>query len=89
MIKFYGREKELSVVDSWFKASQKGTLYRRSIYSIRVSLREKNLARLEMRQTSDMIRKIADDLSNLEGRVLEMIFREKIFFIMQLDMSSS
>jgi hypothetical protein len=89
MIKFYGREKELSVVDSWFKVSQKGTLYRRSIYSIRVSLREKNLARLEMRQTSDMIRKIADDLSNLEGRVLEMIFREKIFFIMQLDMSSS
>ena len=50
---------------------------------------KKNLARLELRQNSDMIRKIADDLSNLEGRVLEMIFREKIFFIMQLDMTRS
>ena len=50
---------------------------------------KKNLARLELRQNSDMVRKIADDLSNLEGRVLEMIFREKIFFIMQLDMTRS
>ena len=39
---------------------------------------QKNLALLEMRQTSSVIRKIADDLPNLEGKVLEMIFREKI-----------
>ena len=39
---------------------------------------QKNLALLEMRQTSNVIRKIADDLPNLEGRVLEMIFKEKI-----------
>ena len=39
---------------------------------------QKNLTLLEMRQTSNVIRKIADDLPNLEGRVLEMIFKEKI-----------
>jgi hypothetical protein len=39
---------------------------------------QKNMALLEMRQTSSVARKIADDLPNLEGRVLEMIFREKI-----------
>jgi len=39
---------------------------------------QKNLALLEMRQTSSVVRKIADDLPNLEGKVLEMIFREKI-----------
>ncbi|MCP4629470.1 MAG: AAA family ATPase, partial [bacterium] len=39
---------------------------------------QKNLALLEMRQTSSVLRRIADDLPNHEGRVLEMIFREKI-----------
>jgi len=39
---------------------------------------QKNMALLEMRQTSSVVHKIADDLPNLEGRVLEMIFREKI-----------
>ena len=39
---------------------------------------QKNMALLEMRQTSSVVRRIADDLSNLEGRVLEMIFKEKI-----------
>ncbi|CAB1058221.1 hypothetical protein D1BOALGB6SA_2977 [Olavius sp. associated proteobacterium Delta 1] len=39
---------------------------------------QKNLALLEMRQTSSVLRRIGDDLPNLEGRVLEMIFREKI-----------
>ena len=33
---------------------------------------------MEMRQTSSVVRKIADDLPNLEGKVLEMIFKEKI-----------
>lgn len=36
------------------------------------------MAPLEIRQTSSVVHKIADDLPNLEGRVLEMIFREKI-----------
>lgn len=27
MIKFYGREKELSVIESWYEAVQKGTLF--------------------------------------------------------------
>jgi AAA+ ATPase superfamily predicted ATPase len=39
---------------------------------------QKNLALMEMRQTSSVVRKIADDLPNLEGKVLEMIFKEKI-----------
>ena len=39
---------------------------------------QKNLALLEMGKPSSVVRKIADDLPNLEGRVLEMIFREKI-----------
>jgi AAA+ ATPase superfamily predicted ATPase len=39
---------------------------------------QKNLALLEMGQTDHVIRQIADDLPNLEGRVLKIIFREKI-----------
>lgn len=39
---------------------------------------QKNLALLEMGQTDRVTRLIADDLPNLEGRVLEMVFREKI-----------
>jgi len=39
---------------------------------------QKNLALLEMGQTERVIRLIADDLPNLEGKVLEMVFREKI-----------
>jgi len=39
---------------------------------------QKNLALLEMRQTSSVLGRIAADLPNHEGRVLEMIFREKI-----------
>lgn len=39
---------------------------------------QKHLALLEMQQTGSVVRKIADDLPNLEGRVLEMIFKEKI-----------
>ncbi len=39
---------------------------------------QKNMALLEMGQTGNVVRKIADDLPNLEGRVLEIIFREKI-----------
>ena len=39
---------------------------------------QKNLALLEMGQMDHVIHQIADDLPNLEGRVLEMIFRKKI-----------
>jgi len=36
------------------------------------------MALLEMGQTGNVVHNIADDLPNLEGRVLEIIFREKI-----------
>jgi AAA+ ATPase superfamily predicted ATPase len=39
---------------------------------------QKNVTLLEMRQTSSVLKRIADDLPNHEGKVLEMIFREKI-----------
>jgi AAA+ ATPase superfamily predicted ATPase len=39
---------------------------------------EKNRVLLELGQTSRVIRQIAEDLPNLEGKILEMIFREKI-----------
>jgi AAA+ ATPase superfamily predicted ATPase len=39
---------------------------------------QKNMALLEMGQTGNVVRNIAGDLPNLESRVLEMIFREKI-----------
>jgi len=39
---------------------------------------QKNMVLLQMGQTNRVVRKIADDLPNLEGRVLEMIIREKI-----------
>lgn len=39
---------------------------------------QKNLALLEMGQSASVTRTIADDLPNLEGRVLEMVFKEKI-----------
>ena len=38
-----------------------------------------------MGQTDRVIRLIADDLPNLEGRVLEMIFREKILAQPRMD----
>ena len=39
---------------------------------------ERNRALLELGQTGRVVRKIMEDLPNLEGRVLEMVFREKI-----------
>jgi AAA+ ATPase superfamily predicted ATPase len=39
---------------------------------------ERNRALLELGQTARVVRKIMEDLPNLEGKVLEMIFREKI-----------
>jgi len=39
---------------------------------------ERNKALLELGQTGRVVRKIMEDLPNLEGRVLEMVFREKI-----------
>ncbi len=39
---------------------------------------ERNKALLEMGQTLQVMKQITDDLPNLEGKILEMIFREKI-----------
>jgi AAA+ ATPase superfamily predicted ATPase len=40
---------------------------------------ERNRTLLELGQTHRIIRQIMEDLPNLEGKILEMIFREKIF----------